>query len=130
MSEAPSHRRPGVLPAAADAAALIGAAVDLNGFRLAEGTALAWHLAHRVSEDLDFFTFEPGVVTGTRMLALTLALARVAQPGTIDDRIDRTVHARAGDCKLSFFQLAAAWQQAPIPCRKGSMSPVRSTSAR
>ena len=44
--------------AAGDAAAVLGAAVDLARFRLAGGTALAWHLGHRLSEDLDFFTFD------------------------------------------------------------------------
>jgi hypothetical protein len=116
---APSISRPGVLPAAAAAAARLGPTVDLDGFRLAGGTALAWHLGHRISEDLDFFTFNPHRLdaTGADRLATQLRLAdshaRVLKVS------EQTVHGVIADCKVSFFEVSAQWIAPPVRVREG-----------
>jgi len=59
-SDARPLEGPGVAPYASAAARLIGQAgggFNLHEFRLAGGTALAWYLGHRISDDLDFFTY-------------------------------------------------------------------------
>jgi hypothetical protein len=77
-----SLRRPGVaLPAAEAASVLGGASLPLSDFRLAGGTALAWHLGHRISDDLDFFTFSSPDLTPAGILAT--AIAAVADEGSV-----------------------------------------------
>ncbi len=116
---APSISRQGVLPAAAAAAARLGPTVDLDGFRLAGGTALAWHLGHRVSVDLDFFTFDPRRLdaSGAERLAAQLLLS--APHARVLKADDQTVHGVVADCKVSFFAVSARWIAPPVRVREG-----------
>lgn len=115
---APSIARPGVLAAAAAAAARIGAAVDLRDFRLAGGTALAWHLGHRVSEDLDFFAFEAHRLNTAGIGRLATEL-RLTDPAAQVRSGERTVHANIADCKVSFFELSGRWIEPAARVREG-----------
>lgn len=116
---APSISRPGVLPAAAAAAARLGSTVDLDGFRLAGGTALAWHLGHRISEDLDFFTFDPHRLDATGADRLATQLRLVDPPARVLKASEQTVHGVLADCKVSFFELSARWIDPPVRVREG-----------
>lgn len=109
-----SIHRPGVHPAAADAAARLGSSIDLADFRLAGGTALAWHLGHRVSVDLDFFSFTAGTLDPTPAAELADALKRIDPAGKSFDVGDRTIHGRIGECHVSFFQVEGGWFDSPV----------------
>ena|SRR5688572_22029703 len=69
-------------PAVRAAQALVEA-IDLSGSRLAGGTALAWALGHRRSDDLDFFTRVPGGLGVDARANLGRALQRI--PATAVD---------------------------------------------
>lgn len=100
-----SLRRPGVVPAAADAAAVLAVSINLDPFRLAGGTALAWHLGHRLSEDLDFFSFSPGAI---QTAGVAQSIEVIAEPGSV--RVsERTLHARVKGCSVSFFEVEGRW---------------------
>lgn len=85
---------------------VLGSAVPLSAFRLAGGTALAWHLGHRISEDLDFFTFEPDAVSPAGPVAT--ALETVADAGSLR-AAERTMHASVRGCRVSFFAVDGSW---------------------
>jgi len=85
---------------------VLGAAVPLSAFRLAGGTALAWHLGHRISEDLDFFTFDPAAVAAAGPVAA--ALETVADAGSLR-AAERTMHASIRGCRVSFFAVDGTW---------------------
>jgi hypothetical protein len=108
-------QRPGVAAAAACAAVTLGRSVDLQSFRLAGGTALAWHLGHRLSEDLDFFSFIPHAVDGPDLAA---ALEPIADGGSIRSG-DRTLHARVAGCSVSFFEVEGRWFDPPVSVCEG-----------
>jgi hypothetical protein len=113
-----SLRRPGVTSTAADAAAVIGSTVDLALFRLAGGTALAWHLGHRLSEDLDFFSFTAGAVQdpdGT----LAPAVREIADGHSVRAG-EQTLHADIAGCSVSFFEIAGRWFDFHTPGLKPS----------
>lgn len=122
-----SLRRPAVAPIAADAAAVLGPAVPLFGFRLAGGTALAWHLGHRVSEDLDFFTFEPDALSASEPLAP--AIEKIADAGSL--RVaERTMHASVRGCRVSFFAVEGTWFDPPHRVSEGfDLASVREIAA-
>ncbi len=114
-----SIRRPGVHPAAADAAERLGRSIDLERFRLAGGTALAWHLGHRVSEDLDFFSFDAGALATEPAGSLATALQRV-DPANVPFRIgENTIHGTVGECRISLFQVDGTWLAPPVRVREG-----------
>lgn len=109
-----SLRRPGVAPQAITAAEILGSSILLTDFRLAGGTALAWYLGHRISEDLDFFTFVPGILH--RHSSFAGALAEIAEPAS--SRIaDDTIHTVVARCRVSFFGVEGTWFD--VPCRVG-----------
>lgn len=91
---------------------MLGAGIDLGGFRLAGGTALAWHLGHRVSEDLDFFTFTPDALSerGCELFAARLARLEPRDPPYCGER---TVHGTVGRCRVSFFEISGDWLDEP-----------------
>lgn len=109
-----SIRRPGVHPSAADAAARLGSSIDLTQFRLAGGTALAWHLGHRVSVDLDFFSFTPGTLDPPSAAELVDALRGIDPAGESFHLGERTIHGRVGGCHVSFFQVEGTWFSPPV----------------
>lgn len=117
MSE--TIRRSGVHPDAAAAAVILGSAIDLGDFRLAGGTALAWHLGHRISVDLDFFSFTSGVLDSTRTSALVEALHRIDVTGEPFHLSDRTIHGKVGACHVSFFQVEGSWFDQPRRVHEG-----------
>jgi hypothetical protein len=108
--------RPGVHPTAASAARILGQSLALEPFRLAGGTALAWHLGHRVSEDLDFFTLSPGTLDDAGVRALASGLRSL---GTVHGEGDRTVHAVVGGCRVSFFEVEGSWFDPPRRVSEG-----------
>jgi hypothetical protein len=102
-----------VHPAAAAAAAVLGTNFDLRSFRLAGGTALAWHLGHRVSEDLDFFSFIPDTLDDAGSAALVAELQRIQPDGQPFRSGERTVHGSVGACRVSFFEITGSWLAPP-----------------
>ena len=105
MSE--SLRRPGVAIHAAEAATVLGgASLPLLDFRLAGGTALAWHLGHRISDDLDFFTFSAPDLAAAG--ALATSISAVTDEGSLSFA-ERTLRLRVGGCHVSFFMIRGRW---------------------
>jgi len=109
-----SLQRPGVTSAAVSAAAVIGRSLNLESFRLAGGTALAWHLGHRLSEDLDFFSFVPGSIDAR----LHAALEAISERDSVRAS-DRTLHSRIAGCSVSFFEVEGRWFDPPHPVAEG-----------
>jgi hypothetical protein len=104
-------------PAVRAAQALVEA-IDLSGFRLAGGTALAWVLGHRRSDDLDFFTRVPGGLGVDARARLGKALQRI--PATaVDVQDEKTVHANVAGCRVSFFEIRGRWVAEPVITREG-----------
>jgi len=73
----------------------------LEGWTLGGGTGLALQFGHRLSEDLDFFQYDP-----TGLERLPHQLAGIA-PLEVLDRASDTLHVRAGGIRLSFLGLEA-----------------------
>ncbi len=71
-----------------------------KGFYLAGGTALAIHLGHRISVDLDWFT--------PKSLEDSLLLAQELQNSGLDLEIEQvspgTLHGRIQDVRVTFLQ--------------------------
>lgn len=82
----PSLARSAVYTPAVALAGAIGPAMDLSAYRFASGTALAWALGHRRSDDLHFFTRAPGHLDATGKARLADALRRVDSTAQISDR--------------------------------------------
>lgn len=123
MSE--SLQRPGVTPAAVSAAAVLGRSLNLESFRLAGGTALAWHLGHRLSEDLDFFSFIPQSIGPI----LQDALQTISEDGSVRTG-ERTLHARVSGCSVSFFEVEGRWFDSPHTISEGfGLASVREIAA-
>lgn len=110
-----SLRRPGVTSAAAGAARILAASVDLEPFRLAGGTALAWHLGHRLSEDVDFFSFDSRAIHAS---GVARSIEAIADPGSIHED-ERTLHARIAGCSVSFFEIDGRWIDPPVRVVEG-----------
>lgn len=90
---------------------------------MAGGTALACYLGHRISDDLDFFTYTPGAFDTEAQASLAAALKPLALPETLDISSPQTLHATlsttAGECDLSFFGLrGAVWVEPPERVRE------------
>ena len=116
---AESIYRRGVDPKAAQAAEAISAAcVPLTGFRLAGGTALSWHLGHRLSEDLDFFTYETGgVAEGARTAILTRLRSADPDLSVIGEEA-HTLHVSFRGCRVSFFERPFRWSEPGVVVRE------------
>ena len=84
----------------------LGALAPLKDFYLAGGTALALHLGHRMSVDLDFFSNQ-NALGGRERARLERALARTVSM-RIDEEKDETVHVTAGKTHVSFFYFTPA----------------------
>jgi hypothetical protein len=131
MTSGTSDARPleglGVAPYATVAAWLIsqaGGGFNLHDFRLAGGTALAWYLRHRISDDLDFFTYTAHALDDNAQARLARALTPISASQSIDTSSPRTLHATlvtaAGNCDVSFFELQdAVWVDPPERVREG-----------
>jgi hypothetical protein len=105
----PSIDRPSVARPAAALARRLSSVMDVERYRLAGGTALAWALGHRLSEDLDFFIRDAdGLHTGDQE-RLAAALRRLDQQAIVDISQSRTLHAVVADCQVSFFGLGGRW---------------------
>lgn len=105
-------------PAVALASAL-AAVMDLSPYRLAGGTALAWALGHRLSEDLDFFTRVKHGLGPAEQATIAEALQRLDPSAGIDISQARTVHAVVLGCKISFFELDGRWLSEGQPVQEG-----------
>lgn len=76
---------------------LIAGQPFLNSFYLSGGTALALHLGHRESEDLDFFSkadFDP--------TKIQLELEQISQLSSVEQSVG-TLNCHAGDVQLQFL---------------------------
>lgn len=78
----------------------LGPLMISKGFYLAGGTALAIHLGHRISVDLDWFTFQPFedsllLAQGLRDSGLNLEIEQVSSG---------TLHGRIQDVRVTFLQ--------------------------
>jgi hypothetical protein len=108
-SEMHSIDRPCVSRPAVGAGRLLAERLDLSKFRLAGGTALAWALGHRRSDDLDFFTREPGGLGLAAQTRLASNLRTLPDVGSVDLHGERTLHATVMGCRVSFFEIQGKW---------------------
>jgi hypothetical protein len=115
----PSLARSAVYTPAVALAGAIGLAMDLSAYRLAGGTALAWALGHRRSDDLDFFTRAPGHLDAAEKARLADALRRVDSTAKINDQGEATLHGLVLDCRVSFFGLPGQWLSPPTMVAEG-----------
>jgi hypothetical protein len=96
----------------------VTAALAAWDFYLAGGTALALHLGHRVSQDLDFFSSSFAAPD-----ALAADLDRAIpelQVGLVDRR---TLYATVRGVQLSFFGYEYPLLESPVPAEEG-MPPI------
>jgi hypothetical protein len=79
---------------------LLGPQMSAGGFYLAGGTALAIHLAHRISVDLDWFTQRP--------FADGMLLAQAIRASNVDLEIEQvspgTLHGEIQGVRVTFLQ--------------------------
>lgn len=115
----PSFDRPAVHRPAVTLAMPLARALDLSAYRLAGGTALAWALGHRRSDDLDFFTRIPSHVDGTEQQRIVAALTTMDPHATIRAVAHATVHATVHGCRISFFGVDGNWLSAPTAVAEG-----------
>jgi hypothetical protein len=74
---------------------------------------LAWHLGHRLSEDLDFFSFIPDTLDDAGCTALVAELRRIQPDGEPFRSGERTVHGSVEGCRVSFFEITGGWLAPP-----------------
>ena len=86
-----------ILPEVADAAGRLAGLEALRDFYLAGGTALALHLGHRRSIDLDFFSAQP--FDEDRLIAAVQALPEFS----VLSKSTQTVHLHVSGTKVSFI---------------------------
>jgi hypothetical protein len=115
----PSLDRPSVSRPAALLARPLAGNCDLGGFRLAGGTALAWDLGHRRSDDLDFFTRTPGLLDPAEQRRIAACLRELDPDARVDVSQPCTIHAVVRGCKVSFFELPGRWLAEPVPVAEG-----------
>lgn len=115
----PSIDRPSVSRAAVRLALPLGSRCDLSGYRLAGGTALAWDLGHRRSDDLDFFSRVPGLLDESEQRRIEADLRLIDPEARIDISQPRTIHAVVLGCRLSMFGLGGQWLSQPVPVAEG-----------
>jgi hypothetical protein len=92
---------------------------QLAGWTLAGGTGLAFHLGHRVSEDLDFFRTDDRDV-----LELHAVLAAHGDYETLQ-AADHTLTVLIQGTKLSFFRVRDPFLFDPLPFRFFSIASIR-----
>lgn len=101
---------------------LLRAIVRERKFVLAGGTALAFHLGHRRSVDLDFFTSNDfdELALGNALAALGAEM-RAQQEGTL--------HISLEGVKCSFFKYPYPWLEVPIECGGIELASVQDIAA-
>jgi hypothetical protein len=97
----------------------LGGACDLAGYRLAGGTALAWEYGHRRSDDLDFFTRIPGLLSATEQQRIAADLRALDPNASIDVSQPRTIHAVVRGCRVSVFGLGGQWLSPAVQVAEG-----------
>lgn len=115
----PSLDRPSVSRPAVALAGPLGASCDLSGYRLAGGTALAWALGHRRSDDLDFFTRIAGFLDAAEQERIARVLRKLDDKAQVDVSQPHTIHAVVRDCRVSFFGIGGCWLSDPVPVAEG-----------
>jgi hypothetical protein len=115
----PSIDRPAVSRPAALLAGPLARTCDLSEYRLAGGTALAWYLGHRRSDDLDFFTRTAGLLDGAEQDHIASALSALDADAEVDISQPRTLHAVVRGCKVSIFELPGQWLSEPVRVAEG-----------
>jgi hypothetical protein len=91
----------------------------LSGWTLAGGTGLAFHLGHRLSEDLDFFRTDDANVRD-----LHDVLTRHGKYETLQEA-DHTLTVLLHRTKLSFFRVRDPFLFPSMPWRFGAIADVR-----
>ncbi|MBP7636137.1 nucleotidyl transferase AbiEii/AbiGii toxin family protein [Candidatus Ozemobacteraceae bacterium] len=94
-------------PAVHRAIELLRPVVEGKGFYLAGGTALAFHLGHRRSVDLDFFT-------ASDFDGSSLGDALVSRDGEIRSQEAGTLHVSLRGVKCSFFTYSYPLLESPV----------------
>lgn len=126
----PSIARPSVSGPAVLLAGPLARACDLSEYRLAGGTALAWDLGHRRSDDLDLFTRTPGLLDKVEQDRIASALRDLDPDSQIHISQPRTVHASLRGCKVSVFELPGQWLTDPVRVAEGiSLATVEEIAA-
>jgi hypothetical protein len=97
----------------------LGSAYDLSAYRLAGGTALAWALGHRRSDDLDFFTRIPGFLHQAEQERIAAVLRQLDETARVDVSQLNTVHAVVRECKISMFGIGGRWLSEPVLVAEG-----------
>lgn len=115
----PSIDRPAVSRAAVRLAGPLGSRCDLTAYRLAGGTALAWEIGHRRSDDLDFFTRVPGFLDETEQRRIEADLRALDPDARIDISQPQTIHAVVLGCRLSMFGLGGEWLSPAVQLAEG-----------
>lgn len=94
-------------------------APELRGWTLAGGTGLAFHLGHRISEDLDFFRTDPFDVRD-----LHGVLAECDRYETLQES-DHTLTVILRQTKLSFFRMRDPFLFDAVPFRFFAIADIR-----
>ena len=96
----------------------LGPAATRHGFVLAGGTAVALHLGHRRSVDLDWFTDRPF----PDPLALAANLRAEGVPLETEEVAPGTLHGQVRGVKVSFLEFRYPLLEAPRPWAAGRCS--------
>ncbi len=91
----------------------LGRQASLSGFYLAGGTAVALHLGHRVSEDLDLFTERPWSLSTVVPTLTALRTSGRGPPGGGD------VRGSVAGVRTSLFHYPYVVLEEPLPTRFG-----------
>jgi len=91
----------------------LGGQAPLSAFYLAGGTAVALHLGHRISEDLDLFTERPWSFE-----TIAPALAGCG-PVVVDRQESGTLVGSVGGVRVSLFHYPYVVIEEPVPTRLG-----------
>jgi hypothetical protein len=91
----------------------LGGQTSMSAFYLAGGTAVALHLGHRISEDLDLFTERPW---SFETIAPALA---VCGPVVVDRQESGTFVGSVGGVRVSLFHYPYVVIEEPVPTRFG-----------
>ena len=86
-----------ISPEVADTAQRLAGIEPLRNFYLAGGTALALHLGHRRSVDLDFFSAQP--FNENALIAAVHGFPKLS----VLSKSDQTVYLHVSDTKVSFI---------------------------